>query len=276
MQKEVDESLDAEKSARRTIDDFGAQWQRYTTNEGYYASKELLADILSPFVKPDDIAGTAVGEIGSGSGRIVNMLLQSGAQSVVAVEPSKAVETLRENTKHFGEKVRILNIPGERLPKELELDFIFSIGVLHHIPEPKTTATAAFSALKPGGRILIWLYGHEGNEAYLRFVVPLRAITTRLPDILLIAICHLLNVLLGFYIFCCRFLPLPLAAYINNVLGKFSWRKRYLVIFDQLNPAYAKYYKRNEVLELLESAGFSDVSVHHRHGYSWTAIGTRR
>lgn len=275
MQKEIKENSDVDSLTRSTIDDFGAQWQRYTTNEGYYASKELLEDILNPFVKPRDIVGKIVGEIGSGTGRIVDMLLQSGAKSVVAVEPSVAVEVLKRNTEHFGEKVQILNMSGDSLPDGLDLDYVFSIGVLHHIPEPEATVAAAFRSLKPGGRMLIWLYGHEGNEVYLRYIVPLRAVTTLLPDVLLIAVCHLLNVFLGLYIFCCRFVRLPLASYIRNVLGKFSWHKRYLVIFDQLNPAYAKYYKRNEALELLESAGFCDVSIHHRHEYSWTVIGTR-
>ena len=29
------------------------------------------------------------------------------------------------------------------------------------------------------------------------------------------------------------------------------------------------------LIELLESCGFVDVQLHDRHGYSWTAIGTR-
>lgn len=51
--------------------------------------------------------------------------------------------------------------------------------------------------------------------------------------------------------------------------------ERRLVIYDQLNPAYAKYYTRAEAYELLRQAGFDDVRLHHRHGYSWTAVGTR-
>lgn len=46
------------------------------------------------------------------------------------------------------------------------------------------------------------------------------------------------------------------------------------MIYDQLNPAYAKYYRRDEARALLEDAGFQDVRLHHRHGYSWTVLGT--
>ena len=60
-----------------------------------------------------------------------------------------------------------------------------------------------------------------------------------------------------------------------NTLARVTRRERMLTIYDQLNPTYVKFYRREEVVEMLESAGFGDVELHHRRGYSWTAIGTR-
>ena len=51
--------------------------------------------------------------------------------------------------------------------------------------------------------------------------------------------------------------------------------KRRLVIYDQLNPAYAKYYTRAEAEALLSQGGFADVKLYHRHGYSWTVSGVK-
>jgi hypothetical protein len=84
-----------------------------------------------------------------------------------------------------------------------------------------------------------------------------------------------LNVLLGLYIQLCRVLPLPLRGYMNNVIGRFSWSKRQLVIYDQLNPTVARYYRQAEAEALLAEAGFCNVRSHHRHGYSWTVIGEK-
>ena len=61
----------------------------------------------------------------------------------------------------------------------------------------------------------------------------------------------------------------------RNVFARMDRRARYLVIYDQLNPAYAKYYRRDEAIALLADAGFADVAAHHRHGYSWTVIGRK-
>jgi hypothetical protein len=60
-----------------------------------------------------------------------------------------------------------------------------------------------------------------------------------------------------------------------DVVAKMTPAKRRLIVYDQLNPAHAKYYKQSEAIALLADNGFGDVRVHHRHGYSWTVIGTK-
>ncbi len=59
------------------------------------------------------------------------------------------------------------------------------------------------------------------------------------------------------------------------MIARLTPDKRRLVIYDQLNPAYAKYYTRAEARALLEQAGFVDVQLYHRHSYSWSVVGTR-
>jgi hypothetical protein len=61
----------------------------------------------------------------------------------------------------------------------------------------------------------------------------------------------------------------------REVIARLTPAKRRLVIYDQLNPAYAKYYTRTEAHALLERAGFVDIQLYHRHGYSWSVVGTR-
>lgn len=259
---------------QRTIEDFGDQWTCYRDNDGYYASMELLADIIEPLLPIAEIRGKRVADIGSGTGRIVNMLLDAGAQHVIAVEPSAAFDVLRANVRN-PDAVTMLHATGERLPPSDDLDLVVSIGVLHHIPNPAPVIRAAYTALRPGGRLLAWLYGREGNEAYLTIAEPLRAITRRLPHPLLAGVVWTLYPVLAVYIALAHRLKVPLHDYLNKYLGKLSREQRLLVMYDQLNPAYAKYYTRVEAQTLLETSGFTNVRVHHRHGYSWTVIGEK-
>lgn len=259
----------------KTIADFGKQWTRYRDNEGYYGSLQLFADMIYPHLQPENFRGKRVAEIGSGTGRIVNMMLAADAAHVLAVEPSQAFDVLQENTHHADERVSSLRCKGDEIPPDADLDILVSIGVLHHIPEPQPVVRAAYRALRPGGRMLVWLYGKEGNELYLSLVQPLRWLGQFIPDAALRLIAAMLVIPLSLYVGLCRWLPLPLSGYMTNVIGKFDLAKRRLVIYDQLNPAYAKYYTKAEAEALLRDAGFRDVSAYHRHGYSWTVVGTK-
>jgi len=258
-----------------TIRDFGEQWTRYTENDGHYASLDMLRDILEPLLPLSQVAGKRVLEIGAGSGRIVRMLLAAGAGSVVAVEPSDAVAVLRRNTADSADRVEIRHQRGDQISSEPPNDMIVSIGVLHHIVDPNPVVAAAHAALKPGGTLLVWLYGREGNGLYLAVFGPLRALTRRLPDTVLRGLCHLLTAMLAGYVAAARRLPIPMHVYCRNVLGRYGYAHLFLTVFDQLNPAYAKYYSHAEAQALLEGAGFVRIRLHHRHGYSWTVIGER-
>ena len=48
-----------------------------------------------------------------------------------------------------------------------EIDYFFSIGVIHHIPEAEIVCKKIYESLKPKGKFIVWLYGKEGNELYL-------------------------------------------------------------------------------------------------------------
>jgi hypothetical protein len=74
----------------------------------------------------------------------------------------------------------------------------------------------------------------------------------------------------------CSYVRLPMHQYMNQHLARLSSNTRRLTIYDQLNPAWTKYYTRAEAFDLLAVAGFIDIRAHRRHGYSWTVIGTRQ
>lgn len=266
-----------EKQTEQTIRDFGAQWTSFTDNSGYYASVEMFNDITMGLLTPADLKGARVADIGSGSGRIVGMLLGAGAGHVVAIEPSAAMDVLKANLIEQAQNITFVQDRGEAVGEQQNLDLVVSIGVIHHIPDPAPVMKAAHKALKPGGKMLVWLYGHEGNETYLRFIQPLRKITQLLPDPVLKGLCHVMAAALRGYLFLCTKVPaMPMRVYMQNVMGKLTPAQRYLTIYDQLNPAYAKYYTRSEAKYLMLDAGFDDVQLAHRHGYSWTVIGTKK
>lgn len=258
----------------RTIQDFGSQWTTFTEFYDFHGSTEMLEDYMHPFVGMDAVHGKKVAEIGSGAGRIVHMLVQAGAASVTAVEPSEAHAVISKRYENTDAPVKVFHGRGDAMPLD-DFDLIVSFGVLHHIVDPSATVRRAHEALAPGGQFVAWLYGREGNELYLAIFEPLRKVTTKLPQIVLQAISISLLVPLCVYEWLCRYIPLPMHKYMRDYLQKLGWKERYLTIYDQLNPQYAKYYQKNEVEALFRDAGFDEIRTHHRHGYSWTIAGRK-
>jgi SAM-dependent methyltransferase len=263
--------------SRQTIEDFGEQWTAFSDTVGFFGSKELLADFLSPF-DISTVAGQRVVDIGAGTGRHVEALLQAGARQVIAVEPSKAIDVIKARfDKGSTEKVMPLQITGDQLPPSGDIDCIISVGVIHHIPDPAPVVKAAYNALRPGGHFVVWLYGKEGNRLYLFLLAPIRWFSKSLPMPALKVLARLLDIPLAAYINVCkrtRWSFLPLRDYMVTILDRLPPDKRRVVIYDQLNPHYAKYYTHAEALELMSQAPFH-VEIHHRRGYSWVAIGTK-
>ena len=258
----------------KTIKDFGDQWTAFSDTSGYFGSAELFVDFVAPF-DAAEIVGKRVADLGAGTGRHVSSLLELGAAHVVAIEPSEAVKVI-EGRFSDDDRVTILKVTGDSLPQDLSLDAIFSIGVIHHIPDPIPVIRSAYSALRQGGKLVVWLYGREGSRVYLTFAVPLRAISKRLPLSAVAVLARILDVPLAAYISVCSKLPwrMPLKDYMLSVLAKLPAASRRLVIYDQLKPSYAKYYTRQEAISLMRSAPFH-VDAFHRRGYSWLLIGTK-
>src|SRR5262245_44690155 len=117
----------------RTIADFGEQWTLYPDSEGFFGSPQLFNDFFHPFVADRDVLDRRVAEIGAGTGRFINVLASSGASHIVALEPSRAFQVLCEQTRRFADRITYLNVTGEELPALGDLDYVFAVGVLHHI-----------------------------------------------------------------------------------------------------------------------------------------------
>jgi SAM-dependent methyltransferase len=179
------------------------------------------------------------------------------------------MNVLKSNTRNRQGRITYLQSTGDHIPADSALDYVFAIGVLHHIPDPLPVLRAARAALKPGGSFFAWVYGSEGNGLYIGVINALRCIATRIPHGALVMIVWLLYGPLRLYMTVARRLPVPLRRYMTEVLGKLDGARIRLVVYDQLNPAYAKYYSREEVADLFQHAGYFQVRLYHRHRYSW-------
>ena len=118
---------------KESYEDFGDQFLVDSNVDDYWGSDEMLQDIVHP-LDLSSIEDKIVMEVGSGSGRIIKNLLKYNPKLIISVEPSEAINVAKLNNKHASHKISFKQIKCEELDLKNEVDFCFSLGVIHHIP----------------------------------------------------------------------------------------------------------------------------------------------
>jgi len=169
---------------KKTANSFGFEWTRFHELKSENGFLEFVSPIDKGFFKNKRVL-----DAGCGNGSYAYYAASYGAE-VVAIDFSDAVSIAQENTKNMD--VQIVRADITHPPfKEGTFDYIFSIGVLHHLPEPETGFHQLVLLLKPGGLISIWVYGRAKQWAAVYFYEPFIKITHRLPHRLLYYLCYL-------------------------------------------------------------------------------------
>jgi ubiquinone/menaquinone biosynthesis C-methylase UbiE len=243
--------------ADNEVESFSFQWLKFRRTqldrEDSRESEETF--FAKTLFQPGELRGKTILDAGCGMGRFLDVASKHGA-ACVGVDLSFAVEAAHEN---LGDRpnVHIIQADLRELPfPDASFDFIYSIGVLHHTPDCRTSFLSLLRLLKPGGKIAIWLYHLEAyrfsrSERY-------RRLTTRLPPRFLHALCH---VAVPYY----YLTRIPrLGARFYNLLPISvhpGWRWRILDTFDWYSPKYQSKHTFPEVFGWFREAGLIDIEI---------------
>ncbi len=266
---------------RATADRFGFQWHRFDALRDIYEQQFL--DWIAP-VDRSFFIGRIVLEGGCGKGRHTALAARFGAKAVLAIDLSSAVDVCFRNCRELP-NVHVVQADILHLPLRRRFDYGFSVGVLHHLPDPRQGFLSLASKVKPKGAISVWVYGAEGNGWITHFVDPVRTtITSRMPKWLLYASSWLLTVPLwavskGLYRPVSRIPALsPLRkrlfyfAYISYI-GRLSFRDLHNIVFDHLVAPVAFYLRRDQVEEWYAAIHAKAVRLFWHNRNSWRAFG---
>lgn len=257
----------------RTAQAFGWEWNRFSEMDARYRRQFL--DWIAP-VQPEFFAGKTVLEGGCGKGRHTALAAEFGARAVVALDLSDAVDAAWRNTRHLP-NAHIVQGDILHPPLRRAFDYAFSVGVLHHLPDPEAGFRALVSRLRPGGHMSAWVYGREGNGWIVRLVNPVREhVTSRLPRRVLDVVAAATTVPLWLATKLVygplhghlgrRSLPYgPYLAYIAD----FPFREQRTIVFDHLVAPTAFYVRRDEFAAWFARAGLEDAVIEWHNANSW-------
>lgn len=174
----------ADKAEDQVVTDFDFEWARFSEVGTSELHRVFLMyfDLLEPSAfRPDSI----VLDAGCGAGRWALEVARAGPR-VIAVDLGRSVELAHRSTKDTG-LVGCVQADIRELPLAPgSVDWAYSLGVLHHVEGPERAVAGIAEALRPGGRLLIYLYyALEGRgslfRSLFRMVDRVRSRTSRLP-----------------------------------------------------------------------------------------------
>jgi len=271
------DEVEAEKAA--TAAGFGWQWQHFIQTDDKYEQQFL--GWIAP-VAPEFFKGKVVLEGGCGKGRHTQLAAQWGAREVIGVDLSAAVETAFAATRHLP-NAHIVQADIFNLPFARAFDYAFSVGVLHHLPDPRGGFKSLSSKVKPGGHISAWVYGAENNEWITRWVNPLRhRLTSRMNPRALLQLSKIPAAIM-FAATKLVYRPLNRAApslaqhlFYNdylNAIAPFGWREQHTIVFDHLVAPTAFYISREEFADWWRQISAGEVSIGWHNRNSWRGFG---
>ncbi len=161
----------------RTKKAYGLQWNRFRIIR---AEEDRATFFNRTGLLPQHLDGKLVLDAGCGMGRYLRIAALTPSRGIVGMDLSRAVEAARELTAGLP---RVSLVRGDllRLPFPAEsFDIIYSLGVLDHTPDPRGAFLGLARLLKPGGRIVVWVYKRERPIVEMVMNVH-RAFSTRLP-----------------------------------------------------------------------------------------------
>jgi SAM-dependent methyltransferase len=247
---------------------FGYEWSVYYELKPEY--EEQFRKWTAPLTR-DDWKGRTFLDVGCGMGRNSFWPMVYGAAGGVAIDlDERSLQAARRNLGAYPE-VAVEKHSAYDLGYEDRFDIVFSIGVIHHLEFPEKALAQMVRAAKPGGRVLIWVYGLENNRWIVTFLDPVRrALFSRLP----IGIVHHLSVYPAAILWTALRLGFGRIEYFR-LIRPMDFSHLRSIVFDQMLPRIANYWPRDTVERLVREAGLEHVRLTWVNQISWSAIGTK-
>jgi SAM-dependent methyltransferase len=273
------EKIESDKAA--TAAGFGWQWQHFTQDDPRYA--EQFLGWIAP-IAPEFFRDKVVLEGGCGKGRHTQLAAHWGAKDVIGIDLSDAVETAFASTRAL-DNAHVIQADIYHLPLARSFDYAFSVGVLHHLPDPRAGFISLASKVKPGGHISAWVYGAENNEWITRWVNPVRErLTSRINRR---ALLQLSKLPAGCLYLATKLVYGPLNKTKNGsslaqhlfyndylkAIAPFGWREQHTIVFDHLVAPTAFYISREEFEDWWRDVPASDVEISWHNKNSWRGRG---
>ena len=245
-----------------TVKGFGQEWSTLTQHALSDAERKELFDqyfcLIDWSKKPRRCL-----DMGCGSGRWAVLAAPLVEELVAADASPEALQVARQNVQALN--VSFVESSPENLPfPNGHFDLIFSLGVLHHLPDTAGAIRSLARKLCPGGILLLYLYyAFDNRPAWFRAIWKAtdlaRRLISRLPFPLRYGLSQLIAVLVCWPLArMARYLPVPDSWPLKFYADRSFYSMRTDAL-DRFGTRLEKRFTQRQIVEMLDSAELKDV-----------------
>lgn len=268
----------------KVVEGFGDEWSRF--DQSTIGEDEMLRYFSDYFkIFPwDSLPVNAVGfDLGCGSGRWAKLVSPRVGKLHCIDASSDALAVASRNLSEMT-NCETIHASVEQIPLQNEsMDFGYSLGVLHHVPDTAAGVKACVEKLKPGAPFLIYLYyAFDNRPAWFRGIWKVselgRRLISRMPHNFRYVLSQVLAV--GVYWPLARLAGLmerlgadvsnfPLSAY-----RKYSFYIMRNDALDRFGTRLEQRFTRAEIESMMLDSGLRDIHFHEDIPF-WCAVGIK-
>jgi ubiquinone/menaquinone biosynthesis C-methylase UbiE len=265
----------------KTVDGFGDEWSRFDqTGMSEEDTQQLFAAYFSVFPWRSLPLNAEGFDLGCGSGRWAK-LVAPRVGKLHCIDPSVAINVARKNL-NLQTNCEFHSAGVDDIPvPDQSMDFGYSLGVLHHIPDTRAALSTCVAKLKPGAPFLLYLYyAFDNRPSWFRrlWIISelIRALVSRLP--------HGLRYFMSQIIAALIYWPLARIAKVAEISGidvknfpLMIYRHRGFYVMrtdalDRFGTRLEQRFSRIEIQQMMEAAGLERIVFSEKSPF-WCAVG---
>jgi SAM-dependent methyltransferase len=269
---------------RQVVQGFGEEWARFPQSSLAQDELRAMFDDFFAVFPWDRISTASVGaDFGCGSGRWAGFVAPRVGTLHVIDASEAALDVARTNLRAATNVQFHLATVDDAPLADGSLDFGYSLGVLHHIPDTGAALRAATRRLRPGAPFLVYLYyAFDNRPLWFRALWRLSDIGRRIIAALPASVRHPVCDLIAATVYW----PIARVGRLLDAVGRMpaawplAWyRDREFYVkrtdaLDRFGTRLEKRFTQAEITALMTAAGLRDIRFSDRAPF-WCAVGTR-
>ena len=276
----LNENLDS-----NVVSDFGREWKMFSNHESIKELKLIWEDYFNIFPWDSLPNNGGIGaDIGCGTGRWSIPVVKK-VKKLYLIDPSpNALNVAKSNLSKYSNIEYINKGVDATMPLIEKLDFAYSLGVLHHVPDIDAAFNSISKSLKKGAPFLVYLYhSFEDSPKWYKVLWKisdyLRKIISIMP--------HRFKVITTQFIALIIYWPISRTGFIFSKLGintkhfpliYYSDKPFYFMRNDSLDRFGTRLenrFSKKQIEQLFHNSGFVDIKFSNKKPF-WCACGIKK